>query len=222
MPLPEGRNLIIQLVSPPVLPQLPVRVLAPPLTPEQLAARRAARPRTLEPRLLSLMVTRHAENLSYIEWWPQAGGERYAAWSNADYDALSMVPEMEVPPGDIRWLIFPYLTDNRILRPGTGPLDLPQLPADGPGFLLVKGNPADSEKVDPVAALHKIYKVEGAELKRAWAGSERLRREEEAWRAANPPPAPGDLVLRFWPVKSQTYSTTPVAPASATSTSAAR
>ena len=215
VPLPEGRNLIIQRVSPPVLPPLPalpVRVLPPPLTPEQLAAHRAARPRPMETRLLSLMVTHYAENLSYIEWWPQAGGEPYGAWSNADYEALRMVPEMEVTPGEIRWLIFPYIINNRILRPGTGPLALPQLPADGPGFLLVKGNPADRDNINPVAALHKIYKEEGAELKRVWAERERVRLEEEAWRAANPPPPPGDAVIRFWIIENPAQETQPCNP----------
>lgn len=212
VPMAEGRNLIIQRVSPPVLPPVPPVVLRPPLTPAQLAARHAARPTPVETRLLSITVTRYTENLSYIEWWPQGGGEPYGAWSNADYEALRMVPDMEVTPGEIRWLIFPYIINNRILHPGTGPLALPQLPADGPGFLLVKGNPADSDNINPVAALHKIYKEEGAELKRVWAERERLRLAEEAWRAANPPPPRGDAVIRFWIIESPVQEAQPSNP----------
>lgn len=215
-----GRNLIIQRVAPPLLPAPPPAVIPPPLTPEQLAARaaaRAARPAPLETRLLCLSVTRYAENLSYIEWWPFRGGEPFGAWSNADYDALRMVPEVEVAPANIRYLIFPFFIYNPRVRPGMGPVALPQLPADGPGFLVVKGDAADAENVNPVAALHQIYAEEGTELKAAWAEHERVRLEQEAWRAAHPPPPRGDAVIRMWPIKSQRYSTLPAAPATTTS-----
>jgi len=119
------------------------------------------------------------------------------------------------PPGDIHWLIFPFVIYNPILRPGPGPVSLPQLPADGPGFLVVKGNPADAENVNPVAALHKIYKEEGAALKAAWAARERQLRAEEAWRAAQPPP--GDAVIRFWIIETPEQPAATGAPTSDTS-----
>lgn len=201
--LPD-RKLTIHRVADPGLPALtpllpataPVRLL-PPLTPAQLAARSAARPAIPETRLLSLTVIRYADNLTYIEWWPHGGGEPFGAWSNADFDALRMVPDVEISPGNIRYLIFPYAIYNRTLQ---GPVAVPQLPAGGPGFLVVKGNAADAENVNPVAALHKIYKEEGAELKRAAQERERQRREEEALRAAVQA-APKDEVLYIWKTK---------------------
>ena len=212
VPLPDGRNLILQCVSPPGLPPAPPVVVRPPLTPEQLAARRAAQPAPHQQRVLALNVTVYAENLSYIEWWPDPAGGSFGAWSSADFRYLSMVPEFDLVTDNTRYLLFPFVLHSHKPRPGSPPLILAPVPADGLGFIVVKGDASQKESVNPIAALHQIYKEEAPQLKAAWEERERVRLEEEAWRAANPPPPPGDLVIRFWPVQSQTYSTTPVVP----------
>ncbi len=123
------RTLTVHRVADPGLPALtlpppsaPRAVLRPPLTPAQLAARPAARPAAREIRILSLSVTRYADNLSYIEWWPHGGGPPLGAWSNADYGALRMVPDFEVSPGEITYLLFPFSITPSPLRPGQGPV----------------------------------------------------------------------------------------------------
>ncbi len=190
------RRIIVHRVANPGLPALTPPVAAPPvilplpLTPAQLAAR-AARPAPKESRLLVVTVTRYADNLSYIEWSPQVGGVPFGAWSNADYTALSMVPDVELSPGGIRYLIFPFFMH----KPAPGPVAPPTFPADGSGFVVVKGDTADTENVSPIAALHKIYQAEGAELKRLAEERERQRREEEGANAGQPPP---DIVLHYW------------------------
>lgn len=196
------RKIIIHRVANPGLPALtapvaeaPQVILPPPLTPEQLAAR-AVRPPAKETRLLVVTVTRYADNLSYIEWLPHSGGAPLGAWSNADCTALSMVPDVELSPGGIRYLIFPFF----IHKPAPGPVAPPAFPADGSGFVVIKGSTADTENVSPIAALHKIYKEGGAELKRLAEERERQRLEEEA-RVAALPPASKDEVLYIWKAK---------------------
>lgn len=218
-----GRNITIQRVSPPVLPATPVSELSP-LSPEQLAARRAARaarPPQLPKRLLWLNVTVYGEGLSYVEWWPQngRGGSSFGAWSRADFRYLSMAADFDIVSDNARYSIFPFVPQNYVHRPGipTGTQSV-SVPVDGPGFVLVKGDPDDKQSVNPIAALHQIYKEKGAELKLAWEEGERIRREAQAWRAANPPPPPGDTVIRFWPVKSKRYATQPAAAVAAPAT----
>ncbi len=194
VPLPDGRTLTIQRVS--SLPR-PVVAPAPPPLP-QPATVRPPRLVPQESRLLIMYVTRFADNLSYLEWSPVAGGEPFGAWSNADLDALRMVCEVAVTPDNVRWTIFPLLPYTPGQRTLPGPLAAPQLPADGPGFQIVKGNPADTANIAPVAALHKLYKEHGATLKLAWEQREAQRLADEAARAAQPP---ANIVLKFSPVK---------------------
>jgi hypothetical protein len=193
VPLPDGRTLTIQRVS-----SLPRPVAEPP--PPQVPPPTAPRPPRLVPqesRLLMLYVTRFADDLSYLEWTPFAGGAPFGAWSNADLDALRMVPEVAVTPDNIRWTIFPLLTYTPVQRPLPVPLAAPQLPADGPGFQIVRGNPGDAPNIAPVAALHKLYKEHGAALKLAWEQHEARRLAEAAARAALPP---ANIILNYSPV----------------------
>jgi hypothetical protein len=218
--VPDGsRNIIIQRVSPPVLP-----TPLPTLTPEQRAARRAAQPSPLQKRLLWLNVTAYGDGLFYIEWWPQngRGGGSFCAWSRADFRYLSMAADFDIVSDDARYSVFPFKVQT--YAPGRGappPTQQVSVPDDGSGFVLVKGDSSDKESINPVTALHQIYKEQREELKLAWEERERTRREAEAWRAANPPPPPGDAVIRFWPIKSQRYATQPAAAATTTDTDAA-
>jgi len=188
VPLPDGRTLTIQRVS-----SLPRPVAAPP-PPPAAAAPRAQRPPLLaaqEHRLLFLYVTRFADDLSYLTWSPAEGGAPFGAWSSADLDALRMVPEVVVSPANIRWTIFPLLIYRQEHRPLPGPLALPQLPADGPGFQIVQGHAADAANIAPVAALHQLYKEHGPALKLEWQQREAQHLAAEAARA------PQDVVIRY-------------------------
>jgi len=197
----NGGNLIIQKVSPPVLPTPPVQVLPPPLTPEQLAARqaaRAARPAPLQVRMLWFNVTVYGDNLSYIEWWPPGEmGQGYAAWSSADFRYMSVLQEFEFAAEGIRYVIFPFAV-TRYSPSGSPPSVLAPRPDEETGFVLVKGGANNKAAVEPIAALHRHYKEKHAELKFAWEAREQAREDSEAWRAANPPPPPGDVVIRYW------------------------
>lgn len=213
VPIAGGGRLILQRVAEPVLPPAPPVFLPPPLTPGQRAARaavQAARPAPMQSRLLALNVTVFAEGQTYIEWWPHAGGAPFAAWSSADFRYLSLVPDFEIVSNNTLYCVFPFGVHTYQPRPGRPPLaHLPvpvRIPPDGPGFVLVKGDPSDKETIKPITALHQIYKEEGAQLKAAWEDRERAR----AAAAAQPPPPPGDVVIRFWPLRSE-----PAAPAAA-------
>ena len=123
----------------------------------------------------------------------RAAADPYAAWSRADGRYMSMVPEFDLEDTATRYLMFPAVIARP--RPGSAPVPRPDIPADGPGFVLVKGDPANTRAVAPVAALHKIYAAEYATLKASYEQREAAR----AAAAALPPPPPGDVFIKFLP-----------------------
>jgi len=197
VPLPEGGRLVLQRVAQPALPPAAPEVRPPLLSPEEraahLAARRAAAPPPRQTCLLWFYVMVHEDGLSYIEWWPEGGGGPYAAWSQADFRYMSMIPDFEVENTETRYLIFPSVFLRP--RPGAQPAERPAIAADGPGYVLVKGDPDNARAIAPFAALHQIYREEYAMLKADYE----LREAARDAAAALPLPPPQDVVLRFLP-----------------------
>ena len=206
IPSAAGGRLILRQVAKPDIQPAPPVVEPPLLPPTQRAARQLARraaspvPRTTQ--LLWFHVTVHEAGVCYIEWWPDGGGEEYAAWSNADFRYMSMIPEFDLVNADTRYLVFiPTIVRP---RPGSAPAEHPPIPADGPGFVLVKGDSSNRRAINPVTALHQLYKEEAATIRQDWEQDELARKAK----AAQPPPPPGDIIMSFWPVQSE-----PAAPA---------
>ena len=215
VPIEGGGRLILQRVAQPVLPPPPVVVPRTVLSPEERAARLAARRAVPMPKQTSLLwfhVTVHEGGLSYIEWWPDGGGGPYAAWSRADFRYMSMIPDFDVENTDTRYLVFPSVILRP--RPGSTPVPHPAIPADGPGFVLVKGDPANTRAVAPIAAMHRLYEEEFESFKANYEQRETAR----VAAAALPPPPPGDVVIQFWPLRSEaaapaaSQTPTPAAP----------
>ena len=77
------------------------------------------------------------------------------------------------------------------------PPEFPDLPADGPGFVVTKGDTSDTHAMEIMTGLHELYKVEGARMKAAYEAREQASIEREAYLRANPP-QPQDVVIRFW------------------------
>ena len=210
VPIPGGGHLILQRVAQPVLPPAPPVVRPPLLSPAERAARLAARLLKPIPKQTSFLwfhVTAHEDGLSYIEWWPEGGGGPYAAWTRADFRYMSVMPAFDVENTETRYLLFPFGINRP--RPGSAPVERPAIPADGPGFVLVKGDPAITRAVAPIAAMHQIYLKEFATLKANYEQVEAARAAE----AALPPPPPGDVVIKFWPLRTEAAATpAPAAP----------
>lgn len=199
----RGRNIIIQQLRPPDRTAVP-NVTRVPLTAEEIAAKRAR----YEPsEWLWLTATVHPGGMTYVEWWsPHGGGQRFAAWSNADCRLFSAVGEFHLENDRTRYLAITVVRPARSEVPDSIQPSIPVIPADSPGFILVKGDPANSRAINPIAALHQIYKTEAPQLRDRLEEIERKRLEDKAWQEAHPV-VPRDAVIRFWPKKSRRHAT---------------
>ena len=213
VPLPhEGRNLIIQKVKPPVLPAPPVAQPHVPLDPEVLAKKREEwrknAPR--ETRLLTLRAVIYDNGLTLLQWDhynERHEREKYEAWTTTDFRSLWLTSDFDV--NDTRYFMFPLIYEasarQKALRPLPGPLEFGK---DSPGYLLVSGDPSNLQALNPITALHQIYKKEGPDLQMAWSLLVERRAEAKAWEAAHPT-EPQDTVIRLWPKVSRRHATNP-------------
>lgn len=212
IPLPaEGRKIVIQRVSPPVLPPPPPPAPAPVVIKDLEAARARWEERRKNPplpmRLLSLNVVTYENGLSYLRWWmPNQKGEwrNYAAWSGTNFESLWLVDDFEV--NDIHYIVFPVVMKASWRWSGgpqqPGPL---YFPPDSPGYKLVEGDPADLHALNPITALHLIYRDEGPELATRWTFQQQLWAEEAEY-LKNNPPIPQDTVIKMWPKRSRRHA----------------
>lgn len=163
-------------------------------------------------RLLWLNATAYPGGQYYLEWQSPAGGSTFAAWSRADMRLFSALPEFDVAGTNTRWLLLVSVRPS-VRPPAAPPLPLrvpPAIPADGPGFLLVKGDAANSLAMEPVTALHELYAKDKPQLVAKWEERTRLRLVEAA-RPALPPPPPKDTVIHYWPKQSRRHGAGPAA-----------
>jgi hypothetical protein len=118
---------------------------------------------------------------------------------------MDMIPPFNLEDTDARCQIF-----TSFIQPGRSGLTSAQHPAiaaDGPGFVLVDGDPNNARAVEPIAMIHKIYDRDFLILKDKYDRRALDRLAEAARRAAQPPAAQRTGVVRFWPVESRRYNT---------------
>ncbi len=209
----SGRKLIMERVQRPVFPTPPA--VAPPATvdPVLRAARREARALEAkkERRLLSLNGIYYPNGQTFLSWFtpgPDGVWQTYEAWTLTDLRSAWLVQEFEV--GDTIYHIFASVHpaskwDHSRALPG--PLYFPE---GAPGFRLIKGNPSFNKAIEPLTALHEIYRQEGSRLTSQWLTLKAAHETEVARLKANPPPVK-DILVRYWPGTHVTLL--PVAPA---------
>lgn len=200
IPLPGGNTLVVERAASPPRAVPAATSARAEVAPAPRPPLRAVLPAAPETRVLPVTVTRYPGGRSYLEWWPPGAAEPFAAWSNADFEPLCIEPEVELQPGSIRWLIFPICTS------APAPLAAPHLPADAPGFQLVKGSARDVLNISPVAALHKKYTDEAPGLRAAWLQRRQQQAAEKA--AAAVPAAPATITVRLWKTPPQSRRAT--------------
>ena len=176
--------------------------------------------------LVPLSVEVYDHRVSVVRWWQQGEGggstatqaSRPAVAGNAGQD-----PEQEAgPPGEyevvsnIDWNVFcgvtaieagdcdyAFIVSLGNTDTGTptaaGPAavpDHPPLPADGPGFVVSKGDATNAGALAFMRAMHEVYRTDSQRLLEAYASRERNRMEQEAWLKAHPP-QPKNETLRY-------------------------
>ena len=181
------------------MPAPPV-VAAPPVDPAVRATRRAAwaLEAKKERRMLSLTGIYYPNGQTFLQWFtpgPDGVWQTYEAWTLTDFRSAWLVQEFEV--GNTIYDIFPSVHpaskyDQRGAFPG--PLFFPP---GSPGFRLIKGDPNHTKSIEPITALHEIYRQEGPQLTAQWLTLKTAQEAQTAWLKANPPPVK-DVVVRFW------------------------
>ena len=206
----QERKLVIQRVVPPVLPSPLVTKTKEPIDPEVAEQRRAAW-RILAPvetRLLSLTATVYENGWTFLSWWDydeEGKFQTFEAWSQTDFTSLWMVGDFEV--NDVDYIMFPMVLDASLKYSGSRNHPLPgPLSFEGtPGYRLMKGDASNTKALNPITALHEIYRNEGPLIATQWAEVVKQRQADEAWRKANPP-VPKNTVIRMWPKKSRRHA----------------
>ena len=133
-------------------------------------------------------------------------GRPYRAWSNIDFNHIAGIGGFGSGDGSIRHNLLLGL-GNVLAGARIGPTgrtvqapQVPPLPADGPGFVVVEGDATDTAAPADMEAIHAPYRAGGARLGAACEERERNRLEREAWPKANPP-QPHDTVLQHGEVR---------------------
>ncbi len=198
-----GRIVTMEELVP--LEEAPVieRVVVPKLTPEEIAARRAEwiEERRAHPVvMLSLSGTVYDHKATLLRW--RNGDEEYKAWSNIDFNVMRGM--YSVQSGNTTYLLFMMIGDEstapRRTRSGTVITPkVPEIPAlpEEPGFVLVKGNPANEEAMNGIRKLHELYTMDSAQFIAAYEQRLRYEAAARAWEKANPP-QPENVTVRWW------------------------
>lgn len=170
-----------------------------------------------EPEYVFLSATVYDHQRTLVRWWPNRGPAapltvklapvpvlgrwpndkpdvEMIAWSNIDFNHLSGFSDytykgrkfsLVMGVGDLSTATM----EKWAQRSGRAyiPPVFPELPADGPGFVVTKGDTSDEQAMDVITGLHELYKAEGPRLKAAYEAREQARMKREAYLRANPP-----------------------------------
>lgn len=207
-----GGNLIMEVIEPPVLPEFIPVVAEPtiPLSEEELAARAARR--ATEPkefRLFSPSVVVYENGISLVKWWTAdrlTGYQEYSAWVKLNLESIHACGDLTV--GKRRYFLMPtmhHATDRFVGMEQVPALTQFREPND---ILLKKGDSTNHDAMEPLLALLEKYNTEGGQIASTAAAIKTDQEARTSWEAAHPEP-PADMVIKFWPVESTQYSTTP-------------
>lgn len=206
-----GRTITMNRVAPPELPEPPPPKPLPELTDEEMEALLAqAQENARETRFALVSATVYDHEKTLLRWWIPGDRERnlepreFQGWSNVDFFHLGGFHSFEYE--GIEFLLIMALGgidtevwEARLALYGRE-LDLPEspeLPDDGPAYVVTDGSPDDTEGMKVMDGLHALYAKEKVRLAAAYEARERAREEREAFLRANPP-KPKDTVIHFW------------------------
>jgi hypothetical protein len=215
-PVRREVNVTVQLVEDPHLPAPPP--LSPPAAMSDPAvADELAEIQTNDSEVKTVFVsaTVYDHQRTSLRWWPDGGtGREMRAWSNIDFNHLCGFSDytyqgrrfsLTMGIGDESTVPLGIANQNAAEMAAAAQQDgsecqapeYPNLPSDGPAFVVTEGDPGDTAAMDLITGLHELYKVEGTRLKAAYEAREQARIEREAYLRANPP-QPQDVTIRVW------------------------
>jgi len=159
----------------------------------------------------TVSATVYDHKATYVEWWN--GDEKFAAWSNVDWNHLGGFHEFEGRGKRFSFMLFSNNTSMVSLKRDmtSGYRDtlpaipkLPSLTGRGASYMVVKGDDKNDAAMEFIEAIHDLYAAEKVMLKKAY--EERLKNWEisaakQKDLRENPPPKP-DVVINYWKKKS--------------------
>jgi len=202
------RKITIRKIVPLELPQVPEAAVSG----EARVASRAGNQAIPERVVLMMSVSVHRSE-SYpgkvrtlFRWWSQDRTREFQAWSNVDGCWLSGFGEFKA--GGKQYALVFVIGEQDVdkiaaamARHGAAytSLQIPELPQDGPAFVVTSGSPTPDE-VAPIQAVHNLIRNEGERLRLAYEGrkqAEKARAQEEKTH----PQKPKDIVLNCWRIE---------------------
>lgn len=212
-----GRTITVREIKPIPLPEPPPprEPSAPVQLSEEMQEKMAEfREKYAEYQLLFLGATMYRMEDGSVRSHVRIDGmknrEPIVFWSSADFSLLSGIGTITDKEGYQRaimmsWGFRDIKNEARIAARAAAagyeyhPAVVPEL-ASGPASYLIEQGKPDEEATLIIDSLHEILNHDEAELKRAFAGRERARKEREAYLKANPP-QPRNIVINHWRVE---------------------
>ncbi len=143
---------------------------------------------------ISIGATVIDHDLTYLSW--RHGEERYAAYSNIDFNHMSGFGGFKVDGQPYSFFMGISNVKSEWLEEDEMNA-LPKLPDSPPQFEVVAGDPDNEEALSNIVALHQLYAAEGKRLETAWQKREGARKDRAAYLEAYPP-QPEDMEVYFW------------------------
>lgn len=197
----EGR-VVIEEIAPPQFPRPVDKPLATavPLSADSWTFRKAAA--FSELRLFSPTVILTDSSYSLVRWWsadPFTGYQEFAAWVDCDLSSINACGDLTV--GSRRYCLM--ASARHAKDRFTGLVDVPSSAAfqEKGGIILIKGNSANLEAMEPLSALLAKYEKEGPAILAADAAIKADNAARAAWEKAHPR-KPREKVIKHWVVRS--------------------
>ncbi|MGD9419417.1 MAG: hypothetical protein Q7R22_010775 [Verrucomicrobiota bacterium JB025] len=213
----SGRTVTVKRIKPLPKQLVPKPPVAPELSEEEWEALVAeARMKRMETRFVFVSATVYDNEKTLLRWQlpnraenDHRGRRSFEAWSNVDflhltgfgsfeyegvqYDMIMGVSRMNTEAW--KRAVEKYEYDHGVDLGYELP-ESPELPADGPDYVLTDGDASDLEGLEVMDGLHALYAKERETLVAAYEGRKKAREEREAYLKANPP-RPEDVTLYF-------------------------
>jgi hypothetical protein len=210
----EGRNVTIQAVAKPDLPE-PTKTTRTQRNEEELAEYRQSaefqellaerRAEAAENRmdLILLSATVYDRDHTFLRWWHE--GEAYSGYSNIPFTYLGGFAEFK--SGHQHYALIMGLGEvdtSKGFNESRPPYPDVLKGEIAPAYVLLSGDESQTEALAGIDALHRLYAAEKETLIAATAGRERARKVREAELKDNPPQKP-DVTIQVWPKSGSRY-----------------
>jgi len=189
-------TVFVQKIEAPDLPELPAPSTEPATTSRSINTLRQPR------KTLGLSATIYNHQKSLLQWTYE--GEKFAAWSNVDFNILTTIGNVSAGDDIYTVLMFPLNVDTAALTQFAQahgktyqPPVIPDFPSESPTITVIQGDAGNSVALAPVNALIQKYAADSSNLKAIHAQRLADAAAQAAYNKAHPKQAK-DTTVQFW------------------------